>query len=198
MINKCFPGWLPYSGRYTGGADWSSVAGAASHIVGTRHCDGKCDGFIERAVRRALNPISTRRTMLMQRAGPRGPAPSARRGPRGPGHLGVSPLIRPTPTADVAVPNVVGLRWDNVRESLHRVGLESSRPGSRRAAARTAGLAQWCRLDQHPGSRALLPTGSPVRLGRRARTPALQADASVMRSMLHEPAGEAKGLTAAP
>jgi len=81
-------------------------------------------GPIERAVRRALNPISTRLTMLGQRPGPRR-RPGARRGRPAPYDAGVYPL---TPTSDVAVPNVVGLRWDDARASLHRVRLVAVGP----------------------------------------------------------------------
>jgi len=155
-------------------------------------------GPIERAVRRALNPISTWLTMLVQRPGPRR-RPSAR--PDRPAHYGAAadPL---TPTSDVAVPNVVGLRWDDARESLHRVRLVAVGPDPDGPPLASLGWPDGVVVDQRPPPGVLLPSGSPVTVWierggpgsagvREPRRP--KPTPRSMRGMLAEPTGDATG-----
>ncbi|MGH8961345.1 MAG: PASTA domain-containing protein, partial [Jatrophihabitantaceae bacterium] len=130
---------------------------------------GGAMGPIQRAVRRALNPMSTRVTMLVQGGGTRR-ALGARRGlPRGyAGHSPRAPVAgrrpqRPAARAfagPVRVPNVIGLSWPGARAVLDRAGLVAVGPDPDRPA--TATWADGVVVDQRPVPGTQLPPRSPV------------------------------------
>ena len=135
-------------------------------------------GPIQRAVRRALNPISTRLTMLVQGVGtrralgvgrghalPRGFATyssssPARTGwrPRigrgsGRGRALTAPAARSTGdggAGQVVVPDLIGLSWDDAREVLHRVRLVAVGPDPDGPPLAALGWPDGVVVDQRP------------------------------------------------
>ncbi len=137
-------------------------------------------GPIQRAVRRVLNPISTRVTMLVQGAGTRrafrarpravqggsagygwAPATAPRTGSRP-----VSARTSAVPVAagrgEVVVPNVVGLPWDDARAMLHRIGLVAVGPDPDGPPLAAWGWPDGIVVDQRPDVGAVVPMRSPV------------------------------------
>lgn len=132
-------------------------------------------GAIQRAVRRALNPISTRLTMLVQGAAtrrlPRGfatfsPTPAGwLLSKRGRGRWGsFGRKARPIMNAggQVVVPDVIGLGWDDARAVLHRFRLVAVGPDPDEPPLAALGWPDGVVVDQRPEPGAVLPVGSPV------------------------------------
>jgi hypothetical protein len=140
-------------------------------------------GRTQRAVRRALNPISTRVTMLVQGwaarrafgvrhgaavpAASAGFAPAAGWRPRH-GRRRRGGLAAPVPVGEsggglvkaggpVAVPDVVGMAWGDAEEVLHRAGLFAVGLDAD-GQTPVAGVV----VDQQPEPGVVLPVGSSV------------------------------------
>jgi hypothetical protein len=135
-------------------------------------------GPIERAARRAINPVSTRVTMLVQGRGLRR-ALGVRRGAAIPygwamwsgsavaAHNATRPRLRigrATARGQLAVPDVVGMTWADALEALARVGLAA-------VGADPVGppLTAWpgfegVVVDQRPKAGTVVRSGSAVAL----------------------------------
>ena len=118
-------------------------------------------GPLQRAIRRVLNPISTRVTMLVQGAGtrrairtmPRGSATAPRPGQRPPRAIAGPPSV----TGEVVLPDVVGLTLGEARSVLEGMGLVPVGPDPQAAP-----LADGVVVDQRPLPGTVLAIGSPV------------------------------------
>jgi hypothetical protein len=147
--------------------------------------DGRAMGAIQRAVRRALNPISTRVTMLVQGIGTRRAFRSRRRAMRrasatfgwlstsasapkpGSRPHGVKASAAPVAVGNaegVVVPDVIGLAWDDARTVLHRTGLVAVGPDPDGPPLAAVGWPDGVVVDQRPEPGAVLPSGAPVTL----------------------------------
>lgn len=138
--------------------------------------DTRVMGPIQRAIRRLLNPISTRVTMIVQGAGMRR---AFRRLPRGSASYGpVSASAKPRPglrpphgvveqrtRGEVAVPDVVGLTLDEAWSVLHAIGLVPVGPDPDAAPlAATGWRDQGVVVEQRPDPGTVLPIGAAVTL----------------------------------
>jgi hypothetical protein len=137
-------------------------------------------GPIQRAIRRALNPISTRVTMLVQGSGHRRVLRMGRQAARAGGttygwasasaprpesrpHIaGVRAAPEAVSSGDVDVPDVVGLNWETARSVLHEVGLVAVGPEPDGPPLAALGWPDGVVVDQRPGPGTVLPAGSPV------------------------------------
>ena len=137
-------------------------------------------GPIQRAMRRVLNPISTRVTMLVQGAGTRRAfrvRPRAIQG--GSATYGSASATAPRPgsrpvlareaavavaagSGEAVVPDVVGLLWDDARTVLHRIGLVAVGPDPDGPPLAALGWPDGVVVDQRPGAGAVVPLGSSV------------------------------------
>jgi hypothetical protein len=137
-------------------------------------------GPIQRAVRRTLNPISTRVTMLVQGAGTRrafrlrrrevwpetatydwlsasAPRPGSR-----PRSVKATAARAAAGRGEVVVPDVVGMLWDDARTGLHRIGLVPVGPDPDGRPLAELGWPDGLVVDQRPGSGVVVPSGSAV------------------------------------
>jgi hypothetical protein len=138
-------------------------------------------GPIQRAVRRALNPISTRVTLLVQGAGTRRAFRSRRRSMRrataafgwistsaprpGSRPHRVKASAAPVPVGngeEVVVPDVIGLAWDDARTVLQRAGLVAVGPDPDGLPLAELGWPDGVVVDQRPDPGTVLPSGAPV------------------------------------
>jgi hypothetical protein len=148
-------------------------------VIGVLCATMRVVGPFERAVRRALNPISTRVTMLVQgvgtrralRAVPRGSATAPRPGQRPsvvsatprPGQRPSRGLAEPSSVpGEVVLPDLVGLTIDEAQSLLCGIGLVPVGPDPDAAPLTPPGWRDGVVVDQRPYPGTRLAIGSPV------------------------------------